>query len=265
MKIGDPEHRESSRDAPRWRSIWRPIQRLGIPHESRRLRRLEGEWRAETQRRGDMTKNSAPLRLCGRLNLMRQETPLGGSPWHRPVWESAWGGNRARRRGDAEIGARTLRLGGWRGSHRSREAGAWSGGRGRPQILRPSLVTGLEPARASLTPRLAEASASQSLPFQLDRYGFGMHGATSSGQKRCFTSWGRFGDSTSVGSAPAWRNGRRDRLKICCPEGRGGSSPSAGTTFTNREKSRFFHVRGEATRERVRPGQGISFCQPDSP
>lgn len=30
---------------------------------------------------------------------------------------------------------------------------------------------------------------------------------------------------------PAWRNGRRDRLKICCPEGCGGSSPSAGTTF----------------------------------
>ena len=39
------------------------------------------------------------------------------------------------------------------------------------QIPRPSLVTGLEPARASLTPRLAEASASQSLPSQLHRSG----------------------------------------------------------------------------------------------
>ena len=39
---------------------------------------------------------------------------------------------------------------------------------------------------------------------------------------------------------PAWRNGRRDRLKICCPKGRGGSSPSAGTILKNREKSRFF-------------------------
>ena len=28
----------------------------------------------------------------------------------------------------------------------------------------------------------------------------------------------------------AWRNGRRARLKICCPYGRGGSSPPARTT-----------------------------------
>jgi len=39
------------------------------------------------------------------------------------------------------------------------------------QILRRSLVTGLVPARASLTPRLAKASASQSLPSQLNRLG----------------------------------------------------------------------------------------------
>ena len=39
------------------------------------------------------------------------------------------------------------------------------------QILRRSLVTGLELARASLTPRLAQASASQSLPSQLNRSG----------------------------------------------------------------------------------------------
>ena len=43
---------------------------------------------------------------------------------------------------------------------------------------------------------------------------------------------------------PAWRNGRRDRLKICYPEGCGGSSPSAGTTLKNREKSRFFSIQG---------------------
>jgi hypothetical protein len=36
------------------------------------------------------------------------------------------------------------------------------------QILRRSLVTGLELARASLTPRLAQASAWQSLPSQLN-------------------------------------------------------------------------------------------------
>jgi len=40
-----------------------------------------------------------------------------------------------------------------------------------PQIVRRSLVTGLELARASLTPRLAAASASQSLPSQLNRSG----------------------------------------------------------------------------------------------
>ena len=32
---------------------------------------------------------------------------------------------------------------------------------------------------------------------------------------------------------PQWRNGRRDRLKICCPQGRAGSSPAWGTkTFS---------------------------------
>jgi len=43
-----------------------------------------------------------------------------------------------------------------------------------PHILRRSLVPGLVLARASLTPRLAEASASQSLPSQLNRYGSGL-------------------------------------------------------------------------------------------
>jgi len=49
------------------------------------------------------------------------------------------------------------------------------------QILRRSLVTGLVLARAELTPRLAEASASQSLPSQLDRAGFGRRGMLKSG------------------------------------------------------------------------------------
>ena len=40
------------------------------------------------------------------------------------------------------------------------------------QEPRPSLVTGLELARASLTPRIAEASAAQSLPSQLNRYSY---------------------------------------------------------------------------------------------
>jgi hypothetical protein len=30
---------------------------------------------------------------------------------------------------------------------------------------------------------------------------------------------------------PVWRNGRRDRLKICFPQGSGGSSPSTGTNL----------------------------------
>ncbi len=29
---------------------------------------------------------------------------------------------------------------------------------------------------------------------------------------------------------PVCRNGRRDRLKICCPQGRVGSSPTTGTS-----------------------------------
>ena len=69
-----------------------------------------GESPAETQRRGGISKNSASLRLCGRITLMHRETPLGGRPWHRPLSEWAWGGNRARRRRDAEVSARTLRL-----------------------------------------------------------------------------------------------------------------------------------------------------------
>ncbi len=71
---------------------------------------LRRESRAETRRRGEISKISAPQRLLGRITLMHQETPLGCPPWHRPLSESAWGGNRPRRRGDAEISARPLRL-----------------------------------------------------------------------------------------------------------------------------------------------------------
>jgi len=52
------------------------------------------------------------------------------------------------------------------------------------QILRRSLVTGLVPARASLTPRLAQASASQSLPSQLNRPGLESSSTAVLGMKR---------------------------------------------------------------------------------
>lgn len=39
------------------------------------------------------------------------------------------------------------------------------------QEFRPSLLTGLDPARASLTTRLVEESAEQLLPSQLNRSG----------------------------------------------------------------------------------------------
>ena len=32
-------------------------------------------------------------------------------------------------------------------------------------------------------------------------------------------------------TGPEWRNGRRDGLKIRCPQGRVGSNPTSGTTF----------------------------------
>src|ERR1700743_2650808 len=44
---------------------------------------------------------------------------------------------------------------------------------------------------------------------------------------------------------PLWRNGRRGRLKICCPHGRAGSSPARGT------RPRF------ATAERSLPRRGL--------
>lgn len=59
----------------------------------------------------------------------------------------------------------------------------------------------------------------------------------------------RYGFPLGRTTMPAWRNGRRDRLKICCPEGCGGSSPSAGTTLKNREKSRFFRIQASSWAE----------------
>src|SRR4051812_19926394 len=34
----------------------------------------------------------------------------------------------------------------------------------------------------------------------------------------------------TLAAVPEWRNGRRDRLKIDCPQGREGSNPSSGTS-----------------------------------
>ena len=39
--------------------------------------------------------------------------------------------------------------------------------------------------------------------------------------------------------APQWRNGRRGRLKICCLQGRAGSSPAWGTISEQSEVFRF--------------------------
>ena len=42
---------------------------------------------------------------------------------------------------------------------------------------------------------------------------------------------------------PAWRNGRRDRLKIYCQRWREGSSPLAGTKeYNDFTKSRFYVI-----------------------
>src|SRR5262245_61539873 len=37
------------------------------------------------------------------------------------------------------------------------------------------------------------------------------------------------GDAVTLRTWPEWRNGRRARLKIWCPKGRVGSSPTSGT------------------------------------
>ncbi len=38
-----------------------------------------------------------------------------------------------------------------------------------------------------------------------------------------------FARPRDIARVPHWRNGRRGRLKICCPQGRAGSSPAWGT------------------------------------
>ena len=40
---------------------------------------------------------------------------------------------------------------------------------------------------------------------------------------------------------PGWRNGRHGRLKICCSQGREGSSPSRGTK-RNKSRDLFFFL-----------------------
>ena len=52
-------------DAPRWPPMASAAVAMGLGRESR----------AETRRRGDMSKNSASLRLCGRINPLHRETP----------------------------------------------------------------------------------------------------------------------------------------------------------------------------------------------
>ena len=72
-----------------------------------------------------------------------------------------------------------------------------------PQILHRWLVTGLEPACASLTPRLAQASASPSLPSQLDRSG--LAGVS----LRPWLAWGCLGVAVALlVTTPAWGAGR---------------------------------------------------------
>ena len=44
----------------------------------------------------------------------------------------------------------------------------------------------------------------------------------------------------TIHTVPVWRNGRRYRLKICCPTGRGGSSPSTGTSYFSYKIFRYF-------------------------
>ncbi len=39
---------------------------------------------------------------------------------------------------------------------------------------------------------------------------------------------------------PGWRNGRRGRLKICCPQGRVGSIPTPGTKWRSIDRRLLF-------------------------
>ena len=60
-----------------------------------------------------MSKDSASLRLCGRINLVHRETLIGRCPWHRTVWQLVWGGEspaETRRRGDISKNSASLRL-----------------------------------------------------------------------------------------------------------------------------------------------------------
>jgi len=72
------------------------------------------------------------------------------------------------------------------------------------QILRRSLVTGLVLARASFTPRLAQASASQSLPSQLNRYGLGMSSRTMVGSALSGLGWVMGGANPGRRPGLAW-------------------------------------------------------------
>ena len=59
------DHPHAAGDAPRLPPMASAAVGMGLGRESR----------AETRRRGGMSKNSASLRLCGRINLMHREAP----------------------------------------------------------------------------------------------------------------------------------------------------------------------------------------------
>ena len=63
---------------------------------------------------------------------------------------------------------------------------------------------------------------------------------------------------------PVWRNGRRDRLKICFPQGSGGSSPSTGTTFKNRDNLRFFRIQAAPPAESNNESNNLSATSGDA-
>ena len=65
--------------------------------------------------------------------------------------------------------------------------------------------------------------------------GFERHGKSQSDWNTRFSLL----NETSQGR-PGWRNGRRGRLKICCPQGRVGSIPTPGTKRWSFDRRSFF-------------------------
>ena len=55
-----------------------------------------------------------------------------------------------------------------------------------------------------------------------------------------------------------WRNGRRDRLKICFTQVSGGSSPSTGTLFQTFDIKNIFTPEGVALIKKANPHQKLN-------